>query len=399
MSFKTEFRLLARVKIRLGYYLDEGDESFFDANEDTQKERLLHRKYDIGQDLMIEPTAECSKALANYGLVWKTDNEGFFIAAEVWPNMKKVWKPLPEGLRLAFVLKIRNAAFPNVSNQRLRPLQIPFRYYFTNNDASQKTYPSLSAPILPFGALTQHIGPGNLIETGEYCNRIASSPISQAIKSTDKALPATNWKDDIKHLFVHSGDRVALPKTFVIHNVSELNAILKSGDGKEVIRSISIQNKVKSSVRLDFSTFTKDDREYPVQDGNYQLIVSGDAVWNNPMGKPADSPTVYLFDALDDALVWGLIEIVHNSALPVPYRIQNSDRTLPDATPEFEIRLASRLTRWEYFGRNSPTSSPKSIHALTKIQYQLQEGTEKYPSPSTTALRFDKGQFVSSIYL
>jgi hypothetical protein len=401
MSFKTEFKLLARVKIRLGFYLDDGDKSFFEETPAVQNERLRTRKYDIRQDLLIEPTAECLRQMALFGLIWRTDNEGFFLSTEIKSDTMTVLRPFPqEGIRLAFLIKIRKSDFPNFANQRLGGLDVPFRYYFTNGDAADKSYPCLSAGVLPLAILKQHLGKDRLIEMGEYGSRISSILVSQAIESTDAA-KEKSWKDNIPTRFVHTGDRLALPKSFAVGNVLNLDAELKSVDGQDSIRKISIKNSAKSSARIDFSTFVKDEETHPVPDGAYQLVMSGDITWDNPMKKEPEIPTVFLFDALADPTVWGIVEIVHDPDLPADFRIQEPGNTLPARVPEFEIRLASRLTFWKYFGKNIPSASPGSVHALTRVSYLVTEGTKKYTSPETTFLEYDKAakRFVSEIHL
>jgi hypothetical protein len=387
MAFRTEYRLLCRVKIRHGYYLDAAGKSFFDEPAAEQAVRLERRAYDVRSDLRIEPTDECRRLLNGNRLLWRSTADGLLIGIELEPGSNKSRLPLPPGLRLAFTISLVNGAFANFTNYRLEALDLPFRYYFSNTTAVEATLPSLSGPVMTFAQLKEHLGANRRIEMGEYVRRTNAAAVSRALVSSETVGNSDLWVPRGATAFVHTGDRWALPKRFALNKpVRNATAVLKSADGAQTIARLTKASPAPEWPAFDFTALRKDDVPLLVPDGAYQLTLEGDLTWNNPAARSATAPTVYLFDALVDSQVWGVIELVHDLTLPPALRLQETDRSLPEAVPEFEIRLAARPTYWHYPVRNAVELATAKPYPLAAVGYQIEENDKKYRSPGHTAI-------------
>jgi hypothetical protein len=409
MAFKIHFKRLFNLKIYNGFLLDKGETSFFSMTNAQRELLLQQRDYDVRRDFQIVPTAATNQFLRQQRLQMHTDASGFFVGIEVVNNVEPV-TPLPESSRMAFALTVRNASLANATNIRLAALEIPFRYYFTNADTTGKTYPSVSKPVLSVADLKKMIGGVNnkMIEMGEYTKGTGNT-VLQANKTTVGTV-ANEWDTVPYFNFAHTGDRRALPKRFVLGRLfKNAKAILKTADGTKILKTIEIKSDIESRIEFDFSllekeTFVNSGKFIKVKtpDETYtlQITVTGDITI-------ADQP-VFLFDALEDPSVLGIVEIINQGTLPNNWRIQNpkpvnGTETLPAATPEFEIRLAARSTYWHYLEKNILIKQSQKAHPMAQWHYSIApvngNPDNNLKSPNHTRLTQDtsKLQWISEI--
>jgi hypothetical protein len=227
---KILFKRLFELRILHGYYIDgwfpnTGDQEVFHdyggndpAVRRAQQAFVLENRYDIRQDMYIEPTAQTKRLLDGFqmrtralpsGLVTgiEVEQKGMGNAARFFPKI-----PLPAPGNWSFIIRLRNAQFHNFTNHALRP-SIPGGYYFTNLRAAEdgKTYPSLSTALPVFSA-DRTWEMGELIRDG---NEVKAARVREGadqfspIAEFNPAPGRNRW-----HHFAHSGDRVALPKRF-----------------------------------------------------------------------------------------------------------------------------------------------------------------------------------------
>lgn len=155
MAFQTAYKRLVTLRVLHSFYLDGKDGvSFYERPPIEQDDALSH--YNIMEDIDFVPTDETSAMMQAYAVKWHTTEHGFFIGIQVDPSTLPAYKPLrtlPDGgeFRLVFKLILKNAQWRSFTNIRLRPTDLPFGFYFTNDIVDKKNYPpSVSAPVKPF---------------------------------------------------------------------------------------------------------------------------------------------------------------------------------------------------------------------------------------------------------
>lgn len=354
MAFKTTFQRLFALKLMHSFYLDgQSGAVFYDATSAEQQKIL--QKYDIRRDLTTLPTSETERLMKARHIRYATDERGFFVGIEMAiPDDNKPFLPLKEGEHIVFAVFSKNIYFQNITNMRLAVRDtMPLRYYFTNDQSTGKTYPSVSAPLKAFES--------RVYEMGE-CVRQATNIVWEATaKNNVFSEVGGAWQtfSGTFHDYVHAGDQQALPKRFSLLfetlTVKQLKAELKDMAGNS-LKIIEIDSSVPlSSVNLDFLNYTTTITEgaqtkeikVPVRDGAYKLSVAGDFVFAEQ--------TVFLFDALSERNCVGIVDIVHKSGLNSSFRIQEADETLPTVLPEFEVRFQNRLTFRHFFDNTRKT--------------------------------------------
>jgi hypothetical protein len=352
MAFITKFQRLFAVKLLHGFYLDGvGNQTFFGLPSGAKQKMLA--AYDAKTVFTIKPTVETEKNLKNHRIKWAIDEQGFFVGIEmdaVKPTTPL--KPLPFETHLTFVLSAKSAYFPNITNMRLATTDIlPFKFYFTNTDSSQKTYPSVSMPLE--SPLNRHYEMGECVkQAGQIWEAIESNNGFSATNGTWRKLePNTDFH------YAHTGDRKALGKQFSLRFkekvVKTVTAILKDNENK-VLKTIEVKSPERLSVAsFDFSAYEADITEggqkrkirIPIRDGVYKLSMTGDF--------SLAETKVFLSDTLTASDIFGIVDIVHQNGLPIAFRIQNDDKTLPNEQPQFEVRFQSRLTYRQFFDNAS----------------------------------------------
>ena len=214
MSFQTIYKRLVTLRVLHSFYLDSKDGvSFYERPPIEQEDALSH--YNIMEDIDFVPTDDTLTLMRAYSARWHTTEHGFFIGIEVDPMTKPTYKPLrilPEGgeFRLAFKMILKNPLWRSFTNIRLRPTDLPFGFYFTNDDGDKKNYPpSVSTPVKPFKSV-------QVYEMGEIV--LQNKKIYRAnTKIKAGAFDATNWTllDATRfHNDATESDRRLLPTRF-----------------------------------------------------------------------------------------------------------------------------------------------------------------------------------------
>lgn len=435
----TLYKRLFEVRILHGYYLDghsftkeepKKPEFFQDYPSDKQAEVLVNTHYNILNDLEIVPLPETDRILRGWSrkVIWTNTLTGFFVGLEVRFDGRNYFPvpDLPDGLALTFLVRIRNAWWPNFSNHALRP-SLPGCYFFTNRSESViKTLPSLALPVPDFAGKRTW-------EMGELA-RLPKNLLGRARQDTEVSTDFVELPD---YQWASSADRRALPKQFSYRFKSstpvkkaEFTLALPSG---AIVKTIT-QNftaQAPQDFLLDFSTKpllegqTKPER---LPDGLYNLTVK----INNDL---FETRSIALRSELSgDQSVWGLIEIVLDKKQNDGFQLLEPNGALrKDATEPksglwavknpFEIRLLRRETWWHYIIENTvnsqlPTKDTPFGELMYFIKTQRIESTAPrpllrtrapvsinsnlfLPTPEQAVLQYDpkSGRYISQLYL
>ncbi len=152
MSGLLQYRPLFSVEMLHDYYLSEESDLF---NQDAILRRevlaLQGRRYQLSRDLIISPTPDCVQTLRNKRLIFKQNNRGFFVAAQVSaidgaPNGPFTpFIPLDESFRLRFAVTMKNPYFNNITNLRMEKdfkQRDRFLYHFSNRTLNIVNHPT-----------------------------------------------------------------------------------------------------------------------------------------------------------------------------------------------------------------------------------------------------------------
>ncbi len=377
MAFKTTFQRLFALKIRHSFFLDgQGAIPFYDL-VDAEKKRTL-AAFDVRQNFSFMLTKQSEPVLKARRLKWVADEEGFFVGIEMNPLsigvltdiIDKPFSPFVEGENVAFSIHTNNRYFSNITNMPLATSDVlPFKYYFTNDNADNKTHPSVSERLKPFEDKLYEMGECIRLNTGEIWEATTQNSVFNTTNGTWRLFSGTF------HQYVHGGDRQALPKRFRIRlektKVKNIVVELKDAKGKSLKKVVFTNLEPISSLDFDFSSFQTDITEggktrkinIPIRDGAYKLSISGDFIFK-------EQP-VFLFDALEASDCLGIINIVHRSGLKDGFRIQNKETTLPNSIPQFDIRFQNRLT-YRHFLDNNRKTIQNSFNVVNDIEFDYQ---------------------------
>jgi hypothetical protein len=408
------YKKLFEVRVLHEYYLSNDSASPYFALPDAERDsilqrKLLHHQYDIRQDLSIAPSASCEKLLRRNHIRFVPQKTGFFAGIRVNPDGAAFspFIPLEQELAFEFTLQIRNPAFCNFTNSRLRS-NVPALYLFTNSDSGgTKTFPSLSEPVAPFT-------PGTFYEMGELTT--SGADVREALVSTSNNQNA-NWRKIASRGLVSESDRLLLPMRFrytfgTAANVQQASFTLKqNGNTIKTINKAGIESL--ESVLLDFQTGGADPPA-EIAAGPYVLEVTGNNGYQ-------ENRKVYLNHALYHRSTFGAI-LLYNSSAASPFSLLTPTGNLKVPHPVFEVRLKNRITYWRYKSEQgkslavTPKTSPylsvengalRSIHPLPMLSTPVEFKDETaaapkvfLPNPSGNALRIEpNGLVYSDIYL
>lgn len=395
MPNHTIFKKLFEVRILHGYYTDNwfanlsGEPgSFFDYGTHTdlaireqqkreQQAFVLENKYNILNDLSIEPTPETARLMEGLRMRWRRLPTGFMAGLEVEKQETGgVVRFLPKttlapGTTWTFLLRIRNAYFYNITNHAMRPT-LPGHYYFTNLAAAEggKVFPSLSVQLPPFSA-QRYWEMGEMVRSG---NQAFAAGFDT--KNLNDFAPVANIDDanpaaDTWHDWVHNGDRRAFPKSFkyrfdaqfdASNPVTDAEFILRDTAGNEIkriTRSYTATTPAPAELLLDFrylpiapgATDAEKLRPKNLPDASYDLLVRIN-------GADFENRRVLLRSNLpDDHSILGIVEIAHGPTTPA-FSLLNggflNTTPVPGSNPlswqgpVFEIRFMNRPTYWHY---------------------------------------------------
>ena len=214
MAFQTAYKRLLTLRVLHSFYLDGKDGvSFYECPPIEQEEALSH--YNIMDDIDFVPTDETLTLMRAYAVKWHTTEQGFFIGIEVDPNTKPAYKPLrtlPDDgeFKLIFKMILKNPQWRSFTNVRLRAVDLPFSFYFTNDDGDKKNYPpSVSTPVKAFNS-EQVYEMGEIVLQNKKVYRANSKIKTQTFDATNWTfMDATRFHNDITE-----SDRRVLPTRF-----------------------------------------------------------------------------------------------------------------------------------------------------------------------------------------
>lgn len=371
------YKKLVEVRFLNDFYLAAFDESsFFDLSETDRLVRLgnlLGRtKYDIRKDIRVVPTASTIKFMDNHRMRFIQTSVGFFLAAEVIPvvvggvDRYKMVIPPDGNPDFEFSLQVINPQFGNITNL----IQVPgikSSYFLTNNNPdSNKVYPSLSLPVLPFSM-------GDTYEMGALA--YIGGTLRQAQKKTSSA--ASGWVQLANdHHWLNLSDRHLLPTRFRygISNpgvTSASFALLDAGSANITtvnssdagISKITDDDNNLVELIIDFTTYVNGTGdEITLPKGSYTLEVSEN-------GSLVKTLRVHFYNDI----AMGFAGILLNPKITDPdfmfLEDIGSEKALlvrrPDGThPLFEVRLKNRSTYWRYHSVTSHELEAKNKAGL-----------------------------------
>jgi hypothetical protein len=439
------FKRLFEVRILHGYYLDNwfadatGKKGIFQEFGTTAVKRIenqtfvLENKYNILQDLIIEPTTETQRLLRDLRMRWRTTPTGFIVGLEVnkqgTGTSTKFFpkQTLPDNIRWTFMLRTQNAFFTSFTNHALRPT-LPARYYFSNfiPQGEEKTFPSLSMLLPKFSNL-----PNRTWEMGEII--LSGNAVKAAKFDTNNGTNFiklfdfnSNW-----HHFAHSHDRKVLPKSFLyrfdsiyqlgnaVNNVEFSLNDLGGSLVKKITQKFTTSAPASVEFPLDFNFMpipanaTENEKLNlkQIKDGWYDLVVK----INN---ASFESRRVLLRSDLGTGqTVFGFVDIT-TEATAAQYSLFNAaDKSLNtqlihDADPlrwqgpVFEIRLLGRLAYWQYrlskplstvptdpdflYSTDLQSVTTKEPRRFVAVRVPVKIGTDiQLPTPEPSSLKYD----------
>jgi hypothetical protein len=362
MGSERIYRRLFFIRILHGFFLDTDGVPYYTLTPEKIDQQLgatvANGQYTLMNDLIIQPSEETNAILKGHRLLYRVLPHGLLVGCAVNDETvngvlkSKPVIPVNTSLRLQFYISSRNA-FKNYSSTRIDPV-IPAAYYFTNdNSKAGINYPSLSVPVMP-------VTEGRFYQMGETA--IINGKCQQAALPTKKS--ATGWADlklD-KINYVSEYDRILVKKKFNylfdVKGIKEANFELQQNG--QVVKAIKVSdNNSLSEVMVDLEA--KDDKT-PIEDGRYQLKVSGtdNYIWESELYLDNQLYVPGRLAVLDIALH---TEDPKFSALDKDGYLQGQDESV---YPTMELRFLNRSTYWKYyFQQKGPTKGdPLWIESL-----------------------------------
>ncbi|MFK7924455.1 MAG: hypothetical protein AB8H47_21030, partial [Bacteroidia bacterium] len=335
------------------------DQAAFDA---LIAEKIKRQKYNIHNELLIEPSLSTKALLAQQNLEILSTPLGFFLAIQVSERAGDAglmqyspYLPLQGTEDLIFSMRPQRLSnFKSFTQQRL-DRRLPAIYYFSNlseNDLlppADKTAPSLSLPVMAEDDL-----PAAGVLMGELALR--NGKTQEAI--VNKPLNDTDWQDIDGGGLVHERDRRLLPEVFFYRffasdQVNQIKHVLTNKTGDIISESYTSQAKGFSQVRLDLRPRTEEGEILMLNPGHYVLEIT---TWQDNTEQWTSKREVIINNDWYDARAWGILHLQPSSGndsfdllrpdnLLVTEKVNGKTST---PHPKFELRLRSRLSWWRY---------------------------------------------------
>ena len=420
------FKRLFEVRFLHEYYLADAAGALFFEKSFTDRQLFLEKqiiagRYNILNDIDIEPTPETRQRMKGYRMKFGTTATGFIVGA---PGNNSVvgattlFEPetqIPRGLRLSFFIRAKNPLFRSFTATRIRrPQDLSTSFWFSNSRKVESLdfFPSLSEepPLIAAGKTYE---PGEIVRIG--------SDLLEAVTQTDTANPI-NWAVINGSGYATESDRILVPKRVNWAWTGAVGTVaftLKKEDDT-IVKTIKV-NVATSPRLIPLNFFRKSETSAEIiPDGFYKLeIVSTDAIGSRPLflhgemtGSSSPSPSPGRLFTPTGLL--GIVEIVHDSMpFALPYLDEAGRRRqvpLPDGSishPVFEVRWLSRGAWWRYrsdrdrdltaqndaimildkIGKDLVTKQSKRFFAFSQVFHQSGTPDIRLPNPMPDALR------------
>ena len=370
MNAFLQYRPLFFVQILNDYYLSEEAALFSgsteeETNEILQKQRINYR---LDRDLEIQPTGDTEKRLADRRLIFKKNQQGFLVGAQVSPDGSAFvpFIPLNEPFALRFAVYLQNPHFFNFTNLRLErdPAQKDqYLYYFSNraNNVDSAATRYLSRAIPDFDA-TYAYEAGELFINGTPTMR-------EAIEDNGPAVfDGTQWRQlfsgvDPLPQFVTARDRIVLrPSIFKVNvqAVSEEVLIfrIKDRNGVEVKNITHRSSEIGTPItecELDLTDLQPAVYEIEAEDTGGNVV--------SELGL-----TFFKDDMLAQKRPFALIEVFHEPDNSLgEYRWLDETDGNKLLSPQYTIRWKNRATWWRYYHEESPTFTSTAVENLNPV--------------------------------
>ncbi|EZH71846.1 hypothetical protein ATO12_05560 [Aquimarina atlantica] len=361
MSSLHQYRQLFSVQLLLDYYLTEEVDLYQNTPDNPMSEVLAEQvgRYDLERDLYVEPTPETVKTLKDKKLLFKRNNQGFFVGCQVSDLGAGVFTPfvaMDESFSLKFQVSARNPYFFNFTNIRLEEElanKDQFIYYFSNranNIVDNNLY--LSTPISDFDTSYAYEASEIFVDASDPLN----PTMFEAIENNGPgAFDANNWRQifiGVNPLFqfVTSLDRIVSRPSIFKHDVEiaaeEILTFLIRDSNDTVVKTVQHQTSESGTPLLECELDLSD-----LESGYYQIEVQ------NNLGTPipALSLTCYMDDHIYEERPLAVIECFYepNESLG-EYRWLDQSDSSRLRTPDYTIRWKNRATWWRYYYSGTP---------------------------------------------
>lgn len=171
MTFSIKYKPLFSVNILHKYYLNNGEENFFEMDQTERDKRLTG--YDVLNFLKIIPTAESYQTLKNHRMVFKTINTGFAVWIQVTEYQDTVpLISLDNSQELSFLLTLVNHTFINFT--KLDASNTGKLFFFSNRKPEGE---DASFPLIRKTNSTQEVNDSYTLNT-EVANAFKSDLLS-----------------------------------------------------------------------------------------------------------------------------------------------------------------------------------------------------------------------------
>ena len=321
-----QYRPYCQVNKIIDYYLSEEDELYVGADGASQKTALLaeqNRVYNIHEDLLITPTPDCKLLLRDHQLLFKKQQNGFWIIGkiQIQDNKEVPYCPMDSPFKLRFSIQLKNKLFTNFTNVLIGRQQSSIEqyiYYFSNK-ANNVITQDKNGDDLPNDAITRYL---SLPITGYITNKVyepgelifASDNLWEAVQQTNSSptIAPGHWRNiftahPVLLQFANTLDRRILKPPYFRYDVSTANQeslvfIVKDLDGLIVKTITHYTSEIGTNLSycdIDLSN---------LEPGAYQFETT-DINGNDIVGLPA--LPIYLETQFFSQTPFAIIELHH----------------------------------------------------------------------------------------
>ncbi|MEL7535184.1 MAG: hypothetical protein AAFN10_28025 [Bacteroidota bacterium] len=367
MPIGINYKRLAEIRILQEYFLRAKDEEDVFGMEQAAleaviEEKVKRQKYNVHNQLLIEPSLATSELLSRQNIELLSTPLGFFLAVQVSEQAGEEglmryspYIPLQGTEDLIFSMRTQRLSnFKSFTQERL-DRRLPAIYYFSNLPEGELSFPAdKEAPSLALSVLAEEDLAQAEILMGELALR--NEKIQEAI--LNNPTEDTDWQDIDGEGLVSERDRRLLPEQFFYRffasdQVNQFKHVLTNKAGETVSESYASQSNTFSRVQIDLRPKTEAGDILALSPGHYMLSFTA---WHDNTEQWTSKREVIINNDWYDASLWGVLHLQPSSGnapfallrsgdLLVTEKV-NGNTTVPH--PVFELKLRSRLSWWRY---------------------------------------------------